>query len=559
MNRQLVFLITLLFLVSVSSLTIRVQRVEASETIYIRANGSVEGTADIWTYDNITYTFTDNINDSIVIERDNIVVDGKGYTVHGTGSGIGIHLSDRNNVTVKNMEIRAFERGIRLEDASNNTISANNVTNTKMGIVLYGSSSQNMLRHNDASDNIYNLGIFTESVFGYIQDIDSSNTVNGKSVYYWINRQDMTVPLDAGYVVLVNCTGITVKNLNLTNNMQGVALSFTTNSIITNNSVTNNFDGVRFDHSSNNNVISGNNITANTNYGIRLFYDPSASGSQPAGPSCNNTIYGNNVTDNDTGIRLDYPSNNTVCANNVANNSDGIGLYGSSSSNTVSENNIINSTYGIWFYSSYDSWIYHNNFIGNIITVYPSFDHNFWDAGYPSGGNYWSSSYHGKDIYSGVYRNETGSDGIGDTPFHLDNYPLMGMFHSFNTSQGYAVDVISNSTINDFEYSESNSTIKVYVSNMTSDQTFGFCRVRIPHTLMNETTVVTVLVNGTEPYYWNYTLYDDGNSRWIYFEYEHSTLEIVIVPELSSLLILPLFMVISIVYVITRKRFDNKP
>jgi hypothetical protein len=75
--------------------------------------------------------------------------------------------------------------------------------------------------------------------------------------------------------------------------------------------------------------------------------------------------------------------------------------------------------------------IYHNNFL----------DHNLrfdtieevyvgaWDDCYPSGGNYWSD-YTGTDLYSGVYQNETGSDGIGDTPYvidenNVDHYPLM--------------------------------------------------------------------------------------------------------------------------------------
>jgi peptide/nickel transport system substrate-binding protein len=54
---------------------------------------------------------------------------------------------------------------------------------------------------------------------------------------------------------------------------------------------------------------------------------------------------------------------------------------------------------------------------------------DFWDAGYPICGNYWID-YNGTDLYSGVYQNETGSDGIGDTDYiinaeNVDNYPLM--------------------------------------------------------------------------------------------------------------------------------------
>jgi len=461
MNRAILADFTLILLICTILLSALSFPVKASGTIFIRADGSVEpDLAPISTIDNVTYIFTDAIYDEIVVERDNIVVDGKGYTVEGTGSGTGIHLSGRSNVTIKNMEVRAFEIGIRLNDSSNTTISANNVTNNEFGIVLYSSSSSNTLRHNDASNNRYNLGIFTESASGYIQDIDDSNTVNGKPVCYWLNKQDMAVPLDAGYVVLVNCTRITVKNLSLTNNMQGVALAFTTDSTITNNNLINNFDGIRLDHSSNNNIISRNNITSNTHYGIRFYYDPSAGamstnnvgtskyGNQLDGPSCNNSIYGNNITNNGSGIRLDYPSNNTISANNVANNSEeGIGLYGSSSNNTVSENNIVNNSYGIWFYNSYSNWIYHNNFIGNIPQVYPSFYLNFWDAGYPSGGNYWSPQYDGTDIYSGPHQNETGSDGIGDAPYSQDNFPLMKPYPWGPTDIGISSVLTSRTTV----------------------------------------------------------------------------------------------------------------
>lgn len=51
---------------------------------------------------------------------------------------------------------------------------------------------------------------------------------------------------------------------------------------------------------------------------------------------------------------------------------------------------------------------------------------------YPSGGNHWTD-YSGTDSYRGPYQNETGSDGIGDTPYvidenNIDTYPLMAPF-----------------------------------------------------------------------------------------------------------------------------------
>ncbi|UCD96685.1 MAG: right-handed parallel beta-helix repeat-containing protein [Candidatus Bathyarchaeota archaeon] len=564
MSKRSVLLIFFVILIGSLCGSIRVVKVEASETTYIRADGSIDPpTANIASSDNVTYTLISSVNESIVIERSNIVVDGKGYTVEGPGSGTGIDLSDQSNVTVTNLEVRAFERGVLLNDSTNNTITANTVSDNEYGIVLYGSSSNNTLRHNDVFNNSYNLGIHTAFASGFLQNIDDSNTVNGKPVYYWINRRDMVVPLDAGYVVLVNCTRIIVKDLNLTHNMQGIALAFTTNSMIANNSIANNFDGVRLDHSSHTNYISGNNITANTHYGIRFFHDPSAKlistkdvrsneyVNQLEGPSCNNTIHGNTITDNGSGIRLDYPSDNTISANNVLNNSaEGIGLYGSSSNNVVSGNNVIGNSYGIWFYQSYNNWVYNNNFIDNVPQVHPSFANNLWNTSYPFGGNYWSPQYTGADIYSGVYQNETSSDGIGDTPYVQDNYPLMGRVTEYTVTSEHRVYTICNSTISELQYNGTAISFDVTGENGSA----GFCRICMPTTLMNET--YRVFVNGAEVEY-NLLPVSNSSHSYLYFTYDHSTQQVTIIPEFPSLILLPIFLLCTLLATVIYRRRKN--
>jgi parallel beta-helix repeat protein len=143
-----------LLLIGMLILTFNIQPVRASGTIYIRADGSVEGTTHISSVDNVTYTFTDNIYDEIVAERDNIVVDGVGYTVQGTGSGTGIYLSHRSNVTIKNIEIESFYYGIGLDLSSNNNIYENNITKNYYGIGV-DSSSNNLIHHNTFMNNTY--------------------------------------------------------------------------------------------------------------------------------------------------------------------------------------------------------------------------------------------------------------------------------------------------------------------------------------------------------------------------------------------------------------------
>jgi parallel beta-helix repeat protein len=134
-------IVLLLLLTSMLSSTFIIQPVRASGTIYIRADGSVEGTDKI-EGDGDVYTFTDNIDDKIVVKRDNIIIDGAGYTLQGTGSGTGIDLSGRTNVTVQNLQIKNFKFGVYLGSSSNNEFFHNNlIDNTQEAYVGEGSTN----------------------------------------------------------------------------------------------------------------------------------------------------------------------------------------------------------------------------------------------------------------------------------------------------------------------------------------------------------------------------------------------------------------------------------
>ena len=90
------------------------------------------------------------------------------------------------------------------------------------------------------------------------------NTVNGKPLVYLEDASDFRVN-DAGQVILVNCTNITVENLDLSNTSVGIELHVTEDSKVLNNTVSNNSrDGIRLWDSSNN-TIYFNNFINNTN------------------------------------------------------------------------------------------------------------------------------------------------------------------------------------------------------------------------------------------------------------------------------------------------------
>jgi len=529
--RRFVLVVTLIVVVlGMLGVAFRVHRVEAGGTIHIRADGSVEpSTAQIYR-DGDVYAFTDNIYDEIVVERSNIVIDGNGNVLEGNGSGHGFSVHGINNVTIRNMVVKDFSVGVYLNSSSGNVISGNTImANTEHGVYLDGSSN-NTIFGNDLKNNFKGIELWDSC-----ENTVSGNNITAEAVYN-----------DYG-IKLWYCSSNTICGNNIRNNDEGVYLANSSSSTVSGNSVEDNYYGIVLANSSSN-VIFGN-VLRNNDEGTRLWFS-----------SCN-IISGNNMTaTNNNGVWFFHSSNNTVCGNSIAANR----LYGVwlswSSNNTFSWNNIKNNgERGVLVLGGVSgNKFYHNNFVNNTQQVYIQGSEcaNFWDDGYPSGGNYWSD-YHGVD---------SDHDGIGESWYEIDqnntdHHPLMGMFHSFNTSLAYYVNVISNSTIERFEYFELNSTIKMYVSNSSVGQAFGFCRVRIPHALMSEPYNVTI--DGVNPIYWNYTLYDDGENGWIYFAYEHSTLEIVIVPEFPSLTIMLLLMIATLLAVIvyTRKllrKIDEK-
>jgi parallel beta-helix repeat protein len=214
--------VLLLILCSVLVSLPQINIVRASETIYIRADGSVEGTDKVQRNGNV-YTFIDNIYDSIVVERNDIVVDGAGYILQGTGvyESLGIDLSHRSDVTISNTRIRYFDDGIRLGKSSNKIVD-NYLTNNSDGICLESSSKNNIISGNNITNN-----------WSGIRIRGSNNIISAN---------------------------------NITNNKNyGIYFDYSSNNSIVGNNIKNNTCGIYF-YESSNNIVSHNNFINNTKH-----------------------------------------------------------------------------------------------------------------------------------------------------------------------------------------------------------------------------------------------------------------------------------------------------
>lgn len=375
------FLLALLLILCLDIVAFpQIDPVKAEGTIYIKADGSVEGTDQIQRNGNI-YTFTGDISDSIIVEKNDIVIDGAGYQLQGNNSEYGIKL-ESGGVTVKNMKIRNFKYGIYVYLTShNNIIVDNNVTRNSRGIYVRGtnnntltgnyvadngdgiylSGTDNVLKNNQMEDNSYNFGVIPQH---HYNDIDTSNTVDGKPIYYWTNQHDRTVPLDAGCVILINCTNINAENLTLTNNKEGILLVNTKNSEIKNCSLSNNKSGIRLRISSNVNIIENiftengegvtiwestdilvneNQIANNTESGIELFASKE-----------NNIISNNHITECSVGIEFTASSNNNTITGNTITNCNQAILFTTSTYNTLRNNQMFNNNH--YFHIKHDHY-----------------------------------------------------------------------------------------------------------------------------------------------------------------------------------------------------------
>lgn len=359
----------------------------------------------------------------------------------------GVHI-DTDGVQVSGFTVRntpfggttAIIAGIMIS-ASYCTVTNNLVIlNANHGIMVADTSDYGYLEENLISDNIisYNSwdGIAMCSDMATVTD----NTISNNVIRY----------NGLAGIFLETVANSMISGNTIENNQYGLRMEYygTSHATITENSICHNKHGIWNNPYANspirNSRISGNIISGNDLHGLHFYaYDDTISGNSIVGngasgitlgyASRRNAIANNTIMNNgEAAISLDYVKQCRISENYIAQNDYGIHMHHGSFENSVCENTIAgNGDYGIYITNAYDDSIYHNEIINNGINAFnedPS-ALNFWDAGYPSGGNCWSD-YAGTDTLSGPGQDLPGSDGIGDTPYYItacgqDGYPLL--------------------------------------------------------------------------------------------------------------------------------------
>jgi parallel beta-helix repeat protein len=191
-------------------------------------------------------------------------------------------------------------------------------------------------------------------------DIDSSNQVEGKVIYYLVSAYNQTIepPMpEAGMIYCLNCSNVTIRNQSIDRSSWGVFFDDTSYSSIENCTFANNSADIIL-RGSGFNAIRKNNIIS----------DPGLSrkGSIILDKSHENTVAGNNIRNSTLGLSLfkslrnNISNNRIVCIDNAATiqeSGENI-IQGNSFNSSRNEN-------GILLKKSYSNVIQNNNLQGS--------------------------------------------------------------------------------------------------------------------------------------------------------------------------------------------------
>jgi parallel beta-helix repeat protein len=281
-------MIVRMFLIAFALIGIRASN--AAWSISDNATGGDCTSIGTWNNTTKTCTLTAGVTQPITMDSNSIILDGAGYGLTGSGTGDGVYLSGRSNVTVRNLIVSDFNRGFYVKNSAGILLADNKVSGTWRGIVLDGSSN-NLVAGNTASNNTTggdSAGILVGGSSNQNMVLNNNASYNG-STGIWIYGsngnyviKNLTVSNKFGFFVdnggRYNLIASNTATKQDCSGCCGIRLAFSSNeNTVTDNAMSENYYGFHLWSSSSGNQIYHNNFIANK---TQAFHDGTGTGNK---------------------------------------------------------------------------------------------------------------------------------------------------------------------------------------------------------------------------------------------------------------------------------------
>lgn len=343
-------------------------------------------------------------------------------SIHDSYHAISIDSSLNLTITLNNLWTNTLSLGgYELKHYSTHIITEDNLVNGLPLLYVNGASGanlQNLVTGQLIAVNCSDFGIrdmsFNEGshepiLLAYCcNGIVENISIHG-GTFDWADQSSYYSHHYHSGVTTTDCDNIVITSCTITNVTSGIGLRGT-NLQATRNNLTNNEYGIG---GRGTNLIIANNTLLHQRQGI------GASGGVHGTTDCV-SILNNTISYGQIGVRVSEASNISIRGNRIIGNSIGTQVDG-------------------YYYRASNIVVCQNDFIENSqqVSVQAGNVSASWNTEYPIGGNYWSD-YSGTDMNQGADQTTVGSDGIGDSPYHVftasltfgdvdfwDEYPLM--------------------------------------------------------------------------------------------------------------------------------------
>jgi parallel beta-helix repeat protein len=225
--------------------------------IYIREDGTIEGGAGAMQQAGNVFTFLRDINETIEIQKDNIILYGNGFKLKRppevemqyfwsgwTGWYPSILISTRKNVTIQNIEFDACHTCIKVENSSNITIVQNKMHNANTGVYMIYCTGSSIIGNEILNSSGSGLFIPFSSYLNIAYNSISGTGWNGVWVsisHSTITRNDFTNNTNIGLYLYGDNKNNRIFENNFIDNAEGLCFMNTGTGSCVNNTLINNY------------------------------------------------------------------------------------------------------------------------------------------------------------------------------------------------------------------------------------------------------------------------------------------------------------------------------